>query len=453
MRSGCVASIHITAISAITTPAGDRRRRLDRRQHARRQSRASVEDPDKRRQQRQHRHQVEHALHDDGGERRRRALSPSVRATRYGRSTSPARAGSSASAAKPMNGCAQHRTEARRPDRIEQIPPPDRAHDRHDGRDDDRPDNQVQSRACAISSATADRFARLRNHAKRAIARSVTSAVRIVIRGFREAYTIYQAPFAPTAGAVAYGCGRSRHPGKMRVSRDPPQDTVATRCAPPRTRLNGLAPHRQGKVRDIYEVGDRLLMVATDRISAFDYVLGSGIPDKGKVLTQLSAFWFEQTRDIVPNHLITIDVPRYPDQTARRRRHARGPLDARPEDESGADRVRGARLSVGIRLEGLSGDRHRLRRAAAARTARIRSAARADLHARHESDERSRREHQRGRSGRIVGDQLDRDAARADAGALRVRRRARRIVRHHPRRHQVRVRSHRATAASCSSTK
>jgi phosphoribosylaminoimidazole-succinocarboxamide synthase len=78
------------------------------------------------------------------------------------------------------------------------------------------------------------------------------------------------------------------------------------------TRLNGLAPHRQGKVRDIYEVDDRLLMIATDRISAFDYVLASGIPDKGKVLTQLSAFWFGQTRDIVPNHVISTDVAQYP---------------------------------------------------------------------------------------------------------------------------------------------
>ena len=78
------------------------------------------------------------------------------------------------------------------------------------------------------------------------------------------------------------------------------------------TRLNGLSPHRQGKVRDIYEVDDRLLMIATDRISAFDYVLGSGIPDKGKVLTQLSAFWFDQTRGIVPNHLITTSVADYP---------------------------------------------------------------------------------------------------------------------------------------------
>jgi phosphoribosylaminoimidazole-succinocarboxamide synthase len=78
------------------------------------------------------------------------------------------------------------------------------------------------------------------------------------------------------------------------------------------TRLSGLVPHRQGKVRDIFDLDDSLLMVATDRISAFDYVLGSGVPDKGKVLTQLSAFWFEKTSGIVPNHLITMDVREYP---------------------------------------------------------------------------------------------------------------------------------------------
>jgi phosphoribosylaminoimidazole-succinocarboxamide synthase len=85
------------------------------------------------------------------------------------------------------------------------------------------------------------------------------------------------------------------------------------------TRLNGLAPHRQGKVRDIFDLGDSLLMVATDRISAFDYVLGSGIPDKGKVLTQLSAFWFARTASLVPNHLLTMDVSAYP---AEMHRHA-----------------------------------------------------------------------------------------------------------------------------------
>jgi phosphoribosylaminoimidazole-succinocarboxamide synthase len=85
------------------------------------------------------------------------------------------------------------------------------------------------------------------------------------------------------------------------------------------TRLNGLPPQRQGKVRDIYDVGDALLLVATDRISAFDYVLASGIPDKGKVLTQLSAFWFARTRHIVPNHVIETDADRFPPEL---RRHA-----------------------------------------------------------------------------------------------------------------------------------
>ena len=61
---------------------------------------------------------------------------------------------------------------------------------------------------------------------------------------------------------------------------------------------------RRGKVRDIYDLGDKLLIVATDRISAFDFVLPCGIPDKGKVLNQLSAFWFEKTAHIMPNHLI-----------------------------------------------------------------------------------------------------------------------------------------------------
>ena len=70
-------------------------------------------------------------------------------------------------------------------------------------------------------------------------------------------------------------------------------------------------PHRQG-ARRLRPRRRARCMVATDRISAFDYVLGTGIPDKGKVLTQLSAFWFEQLRDIVPNHLLTLDVDGFP---------------------------------------------------------------------------------------------------------------------------------------------
>ncbi len=78
------------------------------------------------------------------------------------------------------------------------------------------------------------------------------------------------------------------------------------------TALDGLTLHRRGKVRDVYDVGSDLLIVTTDRISAFDYVLGSGIPDKGKVLTQLSAFWFERMGDLVPHHLIATDVDAFP---------------------------------------------------------------------------------------------------------------------------------------------
>ncbi len=77
--------------------------------------------------------------------------------------------------------------------------------------------------------------------------------------------------------------------------------------------LGGRKPFLTGKVRDLYEVGqDKLLFVASDRISAFDHVLGSTIPDKGKVLTQLSLFWFDYLKNIVPNHLITDDVSKFP---------------------------------------------------------------------------------------------------------------------------------------------
>ena len=90
------------------------------------------------------------------------------------------------------------------------------------------------------------------------------------------------------------------------------------------TQLDGLSLARRGKVRDVYDItldnGEAaLLIVATDRISAFDYVLGSGIPDKGKVLTQLSAFWFERVGELVTHHLFSIDVEKFP---AAARRHA-----------------------------------------------------------------------------------------------------------------------------------
>src|SRR5580704_11075441 len=79
------------------------------------------------------------------------------------------------------------------------------------------------------------------------------------------------------------------------------------------TEFPDLQLHASGKVRDVYTLdADRLLFVATDRISAFDYVLATGIPHKGRVLTQISLFWFDFLKDIVPNHLITADVSHYP---------------------------------------------------------------------------------------------------------------------------------------------
>lgn len=85
------------------------------------------------------------------------------------------------------------------------------------------------------------------------------------------------------------------------------------------TVFSDLKPIARGKVRDLYSVGENLLLVATDRISAFDHVLGSGIPDKGKILTQISLFWFELLSDITENHLITAKVEEFP---AELRAHA-----------------------------------------------------------------------------------------------------------------------------------
>ena len=71
------------------------------------------------------------------------------------------------------------------------------------------------------------------------------------------------------------------------------------------TKLGGISPAARGKVRDIYDAGDKLLIVATDRLSAFDVILPTPIPDKGRVLTQLSLFWFDLLRDVIPNHVLS----------------------------------------------------------------------------------------------------------------------------------------------------
>jgi phosphoribosylaminoimidazole-succinocarboxamide synthase len=92
-----------------------------------------------------------------------------------------------------------------------------------------------------------------------------------------------------------------------------------------KTDFPDLKLHASGKVRDVYEIGkQQLLFVASDRISAFDYVLATGIPHKGSVLNQLSLFWFDFLADIVPNHLITANVDQYPPEARKYKEQLRG---------------------------------------------------------------------------------------------------------------------------------
>jgi phosphoribosylaminoimidazole-succinocarboxamide synthase len=116
------------------------------------------------------------------------------------------------------------------------------------------------------------------------------------------------------------------------------------------TSLPGL-PVRRGKVRDIYDLGERLLMVSTDRISAFDWVLPTPIPDKGRVLTQISAFWFDSLD--AEHHLLTLDLGEValPDESARP--SLGGAQHDRAEMPSGTDRMCGTRLLGWLGLEGI----------------------------------------------------------------------------------------------------
>ena len=91
-----------------------------------------------------------------------------------------------------------------------------------------------------------------------------------------------------------------------------------------RTDFEGVKPPGRGKVRDIYDLGDTLLLVASDRISAFDVVLPEGIPGKGRVLNLISKFWFEQTKDIIRNHMISTDVNDYPSEFRKYREMLEG---------------------------------------------------------------------------------------------------------------------------------
>src|SRR5437899_3505714 len=89
-------------------------------------------------------------------------------------------------------------------------------------------------------------------------------------------------------------------------------DTLDASSTLSQTSIPGLSLWRRGKVRDVYDLGDRLLVVATDRLSAFDVVMPTGIPGKGVVLTQLSLFWFRLLEEIAPHHVLASEVDEYP---------------------------------------------------------------------------------------------------------------------------------------------
>ena len=89
--------------------------------------------------------------------------------------------------------------------------------------------------------------------------------------------------------------------------------------------MQEFKPFKEGKVREVYDIGENLILVATDRISAFDHILKNKITDKGAILTQMSKFWFDYTKDIVKNHMVSVDVkdmPEFPVRKIRRKQHA-----------------------------------------------------------------------------------------------------------------------------------
>ena len=199
---------------------------------------------------------------------------------------------------------------------------------------------------------------------------------------------------------------------------------------------------RAGKVRDLYSVDDhRLLLVASDRISAFDVVLPTPIPDKGRVLTGLSRFWFAETAGLVANHVLGTDVTTLPAEFA----------DAADELRGRSMICRRARVLpvecivrgylVGQRLEGLPARRCGVRHPAAGRPARERPPAGAALHAVHQGGGGPRREHQRGPHGRARSAPSMTERVSQTALALYAFGGGpRRVEGHHPGRHEVRVR-------------
>jgi phosphoribosylaminoimidazole-succinocarboxamide synthase len=118
---------------------------------------------------------------------------------------------------------------------------------------------------------------------------------------------------------------------------------------------------KKGKVREVYDLEDRLLIVASDRISAFDVVLPNGIPDKGRVLTQLSLYWFDKVSDIIGNHVITADVSEYPQDLKKHKKILEERSMLVKKSGSDSRRMHSPRLSLRLRMEGVPEKRDSVR--------------------------------------------------------------------------------------------
>ena len=147
-----------------------------------------------------------------------------------------------------------------------------------------------------------------------------------------------------------------------------------------------LKPIKEGKVREIYDNGDSLIMVATDRISCFDVILNNEVTKKGTVLTQMSKFWFDMTEDIVPNHMISVDVKDMPEFFQQEKFDGKSMMCRKLDMLPIECIVRG--YITGSGWGKLSEERHCLRHQPSGRTERVRQAAGAHLHSFHQSGDR-----------------------------------------------------------------
>ena len=117
------------------------------------------------------------------------------------------------------------------------------------------------------------------------------------------------------------------------------------------TNMPDLKLINRGKVRDIYDLGEHLLLVTSDRLSAFDVIMNEGIPKKGQVLNQFSIFWFNQMADIIPNHIVATEVDDFPVETHAYRDQLEGRSMLVKKSQTAADRMYRARFRLRIRLE------------------------------------------------------------------------------------------------------